>query len=200
VSALPLVSSWTSEGTKAIRGRKVYFEKLPILLPVPGATVALDPDAIDRAWRSADVRVTYPGRHLAGLGAMAPFVRLEIGSARVTPFVPRDMTSFVHEKLAAGGQLGTFTDNRPKAVKCVHLPTLADYADVRALADDMVTRRPKQIEALPSSEDPAFASGGGRRWDAIRAAHAAIAPMFWGPRISLEDACGTIRDWIARNL
>jgi len=34
---------------------------------------------------------------------MAPFVRLEVGDARVTPFVPRDLTSFVHDKLATLG-------------------------------------------------------------------------------------------------
>jgi hypothetical protein len=33
-------------------------------------------------------------------------------------------------------------------------------------------------------------------WDAIRAAHAAIAPMYWGTRIALNDACGAIRRWI----
>ncbi|MBU6320290.1 MAG: hypothetical protein KGS00_11615 [Alphaproteobacteria bacterium] len=24
-----------------------------------------------------------------------------------------------------------------------------------------------------------------------------IAPMFWGPRIPLDEACGTLRDWVA---
>lgn len=130
VTALPIVSSWKSEGTKATGERKVYFEKFPELLRVPGAQVALDQDVVDRVWRGANIRVTYPGRHLADLGVMAPFVRLEIGSARVTPFVPRDMTSFVHDKLVAGGQMTDFTDNRPKRVRCVHpLVTLLEKLD-----------------------------------------------------------------------
>ncbi len=238
VSALPTVSNWSSTGTKAMRERTAYFGKLPELLPVPGARVILDPDPVDRAWRSASMRVLYPGRHLADLGAMLPFVRLEVGSARVTPFVPRNMTSFVHEKLAAQGEMGAFEDNRPLAVRCTHplvtliekldalhrrfpsekvepaafvrhfedaarviakeatLPMLSDPADVRELAREMLLE--KQIAALPSSADRAFAPTVGPRWDAIRSAHAAIGPMFWGPRVLLEEACAIIREWSAR--
>jgi hypothetical protein len=130
VRELPAVSSWKSEGTKATGERRAYFEKLPDLLPVPGAKVALDPDPVDKAWRGANIRVTYPGRHLGDLGVLSPFVRLEVGSARVTPFVLCDLTSFAHEKLAAQGQLGIFDDNRPKAVRCVHpLVTLLEKLD-----------------------------------------------------------------------
>ncbi|MCK8499892.1 MULTISPECIES: hypothetical protein [Myxococcus] len=61
-------------------------------------------------------------------------------SARVTPFVHRDMTSFVHEALEARGQLGDYDDNRPKAVRCVHpLVTLLEKLDAlqrRALHDE----------------------------------------------------------------
>jgi len=235
---LPRVSDWGREGAKATAARKAYFEALANRLRIPGARVALDPDAIDRAWRSATLRVTYPGRHLAELHGMAPFVRLEIGSARVTPFVPRDLTSFVHDKLAALGQLGGYADNRPRGVRCVHplvtllekldalrrrfpndavepaafvrhyedaarivrakadLPPLADYPDVSALAADMLGR--KQVAALPAPEDPAFAPARGPRWDAIREAHAAIAPLFWGPRIPLDEACAIIRAWAVK--
>jgi hypothetical protein len=169
---------------------------------------------------------------------LKPFVLLEVGSARVTPSVPCDMTSFVSDELAAQGQLGAFHDNRPKAVRCVHplvtllekldalhrrvlnekaeppgfvrhfedaariigaealLPELPDHGDVRALADDML--RQKEIAALPRVEDFAFVLGPGVRMDTIRAAHAAIAPMFWGPRIALDDACSAISAWIKR--
>lgn len=234
---LPRVPNWRGGGAKATIARKAYFDALAGRFRVPGASVALDPDGADGTWRSATLRVTYPGRHLADLGAMAPFVQLEVGSARVTPFVPRDMTSFVHEKLAALGQLGDFTDNRPRGVRCVHplvtllekldalhrrfpnadveppafvrhfedaariiraqasLPPLVDHASVAALAADMLGQR--QIAALPAPGDPAFAAADGSRWDAIRAAHAAIVPLFWGPRISLDDACATIRGWVA---
>jgi hypothetical protein len=57
-------------------------------------------------------------------------VLLEVGSARVTPFVTRDMTSFVHEYVESLGQLGDFDDNRPRAVRCVHpLVTLLEKLD-----------------------------------------------------------------------
>lgn len=234
---LPRASNWRSEGAKATSARKVYFEALGGRLRIPGARVVLDPDAIGKAWRSATLRVTYPGGHLADLGGMAPFVQLEVGSARVTPFVPRDMTSFVHEKLAALGQLADYADNRPRGVRCVHplvtllekldalhrrfpnaavepaafvrhyedaariiraqanLPPLVDYASVAALASDMLGQ--KQIAARPAPADPAFAPAKGGRWDAIQVAHVAIAPLFWGLRISLDEACAIIRRWVA---
>jgi hypothetical protein len=238
VSAQPKVSNWKSEGSKATAERQTYFESFSGLFRVPGAQVALDPDSVDKAWRAANVRVSYPGRHLADLkGVMTPFVQLEIGSARVTPFVSCHLTSFAHDKLASQNQLGAFHDNCPRGVRCVHpvvtliekldnlrrrfpnekaepatfvrhyedsahvitaaarLPQLADYNDVRALADDMLAQR--QIASLPSATDPALAPDDGPRWTAVRRAHAAIGQMFWGPRISLEDACATVRDWIS---
>lgn len=240
VTALPAVSNWKSESATATASRKAHFEKFATLLPVPGARVSLSADNPDQAWRSADIRVAYPGRHLGDLARMLrPFVLLEIGSARVTPSVACDMTSFVHDELAAQGQLSSFAGNRPKAVRCVHpvvtllekldalhrrvpnektepasfvrhfedaakvinaqssLPPLSDYEDARALAADMF--RQKQIAAIPSAEDPAFALAPGARTDAVQAAHGAIAPMFWGPRTSLEEACATIRGWIERS-
>lgn len=141
VTALPRVSSWTSEGTAATAARRSYFERLAALLDVPGTRVSLDRDAVDRSWRSAGLRVTYPGHHLAALGALRPFVLLEVGSARVTPFVERDMTSFVHEFLEAAGQLEGFEDNRPRAVRCVHpLVTLIEKLDAlhRRVANEAV--------------------------------------------------------------
>jgi hypothetical protein len=117
------------------------------------------------------------------------------------------MTSFVHDRLAAPGQLGAFDDNRPKAVRHFEdaariigaealLPVLSDYDDARSLADDLLRQR--QIAALPRADDVAFALSRGARTDAIRAAHAAIAPTFWGPRIALDDACSAISAWIKR--
>jgi hypothetical protein len=34
----------------------------------------------------------------------------------------------------------------------------------------------------------------------LRSAHAAIEPMFWGPRASIEQACASIRSWIEEEL
>jgi hypothetical protein len=76
------------------------------------------------------------------------------------------------------------------------LPSLTDYTDVRALASEMLEQ--KQLAALPTASNPAFLPDDGDRWNAIRKAHAAIAPMFWGSRISIEDACESIRDWVAK--
>ncbi|MBW2262517.1 MAG: hypothetical protein JRG91_11135 [Deltaproteobacteria bacterium] len=33
---------------------------------------------------------------------------------------------------------------------------------------------------------------------AIDRAYAKIAPMYWGPRIPLDDACETIRAWLGK--
>jgi hypothetical protein len=240
VTGLPAVANWKSDGTKATKERQTYFEELERLLVVPHATVTLEPSA-DGSWRGANLRVTYPGRHLGDLaGVLRPFVLLEVGNARVTPAVTRALSSFVHGHLLDLGQLSGFDDNLPTAVRCVHplvtliekldaihrrvpndaaepasfvrhfedaarviagektFPKLSEYGDLRALADDMRAKR--QIAALPVADDPAFAPDDGERWRAIRRAYDAIAPMFWGPRISLDDSCEAIRAWTASNL
>jgi len=56
----------------------------------------------------------------------------------------------------------------------------------------------KQIVELPTSDDPAFAIPSTPRGHAIRLAYDAIAAMFWGRRIPLDDACRTISEWIRR--
>jgi hypothetical protein len=97
---------------------------------VPGATVALS-DAADANHRSALLRVEYPGKHRATLATvLRPFVLLEVGNARVTPFVQRDMSSFVHGYLDREGLLANYRANRPTAVRCVHpLVTLIEKLD-----------------------------------------------------------------------
>lgn len=57
-----------------------------------------------------------------------------------------------------------------------------------------------KVRAVPTSNDPAFAPVAGQAWDAIRAAHGDIAPMFWGERLTLEQACERIREWIRTEL
>lgn len=51
---------------------------------------------------------------------MSPFVRLEVGRARVLPHVQKTFSSFVHEHLGNRGMLDDYADNRPAAVRCVH--------------------------------------------------------------------------------
>jgi hypothetical protein len=99
---------------------------------VPGTIATLDQVTTDTTrWRSGNVQVSYPAHHLGDLAdVLRPFVLLEVGNARVTPFVPRDMTSFVHEELEAQDQLELYVDNRPRHVRCVHpLVTLLEKLD-----------------------------------------------------------------------
>jgi hypothetical protein len=129
VAGVPTVTNWKSEGTKAIAERREYFERLTSTIEVPNASLSLEP--IEETWRGANIQVTYPGKHLADLsGVLRPFVLLEVGSARVTPAVQRDLTSFVHAYLERVGQLASFERNLPAAVRCVHpLVTLLEKLD-----------------------------------------------------------------------
>ena len=234
---LPEVTDWSRTGTGATHARRTYFEALASRIQVPGARVELEVDGAERYWRSANLRILYPAQHLGALeGVLRPFVLLEVGNARVTPFVPRDMTSFVHDELGEQQQLTDFRDNRPRAVRCVHplvtllekldalqkrlrrnlepatfvrhyedaariitaedrLPPLVGYPDVRALATEMI--RQKQIAPPPGSELSHFLPPG-ESTVAIRAAFEAIAPMYWGPRQTLDEAVAMICAWLAR--
>lgn len=240
VAALPAVANWTGQGRPAVAQRRAHFEQLASKLLVPGAEVALDEESSDGLWRNAGLRVVYPGKHLADLDPMRPFVLLEVGNARVTPYVERDLSSFVHEHLIATGQLSSYDQNKPYSVRVVHplvtlvekldalqrrvgqedrepasfvrhfedaariidaemtLPPLDGYDGPRSLADEMLAEG--QIRAMPSAKHPAFTPDDSPRWDSIRSAYEAIAPMYWGPRLELDVACSTIRHWIARVL
>ncbi|MBL8614460.1 MAG: hypothetical protein JNM72_02515 [Deltaproteobacteria bacterium] len=158
----------------------------------------------------------------------------------MTPYVLRDITSWVHQKIDATGLSAEFNDNRAPGVRCVHplvtllekldalhrrfpneraapqtfvrhdedaarlalrahaLSPLQGYADVRALAGEMLGQR--QLLTMPSVDDVALLPRDDERWRTIRSAHAAIAPMFWGQRLPLEEACASIRGWIAAAL
>lgn len=89
VAALRSVTNWKSEGTKATAERKAHFEALANLLSVAGAKVNPG-NIVDTSFRSATLQVEYAGKRRAALASvLRPFVLLEIGSARVTPFVAR---------------------------------------------------------------------------------------------------------------
>ncbi|MEO8585630.1 MAG: nucleotidyl transferase AbiEii/AbiGii toxin family protein [Acidobacteriota bacterium] len=240
-TTLPAVTNWKSEGTTAIMARKASFETLARLFTVPGAQIEIDPAPPEKLWRGVKLRVNYPGAFVADLGAlMRPFVLLEIGDARVTPFVECDLTSFVHAELERQGRLGEFDDNRPRRVRCVHplvtllekldalcrrfpdekiapatfvrhfedaariiqaadtLPRLDGYADARALAAEMAAQ--KQLAAAPRPDAAAFAPGGSERWRATTKAYDAIKPMYWGARMTVDDACAIIRRWVTNAL
>jgi len=204
---------------------------------VPDVTVAQDMTRIDNQARGADYLARYPGALLAELGpAMRPFVRLEIGRARVEPHVQKSLGSFVHAHLEQQGLFGDYEDNRPAGVRCVHpMVTLFEKLDAMArrygrddmepdsfvrhyedaaqiiraedrlpdlgmteaaLAQDMLGG--KDIAALPSPDEPALVLADPGKRAAIDKAYAKIAPMFWGPRIPLDEACDTIRAWLGK--
>lgn len=237
VEGVPPADDWKRDSTSAITARRAHLEALSRALSLPGMVTAVDDGTTDERWRSINVRATYPAKHLGPMrGVLKPFVLLELGSARVTPSLPRDMSSFVHEELVAQGQLTSWTDNRPRALRCVHplvtllekldalvrrapdpdrdaatfvrhyedaarivrgvsaLPPLDGYAGVSALADDMV--RHKQIKSLPDADHTALTLAEADRAGAIRRAYEAIAPMYWAPRLTLEECVETLRTWL----
>lgn len=241
-SGMPQVTSWSSEGSRATAERRAAFEWLGANLHVAGATVWLDADrSAARLWRAADVHVAFPALHAASLPPdTKPHVLLEIGNARVVPFLPRDLSAFVHDHLAEAGLASEYVDNRPRAVRCVHpvvtllekldalagrapraeleaasyirhyedaaqvvrafdrLPALHGHGDARSLAAEMLAQR--QLRGLPTADHKAFDPLRLGHAERIRDAYDAIQPMYWGPRLRLEEACEAIRTWVRLNL
>ena len=235
-SGLPEVTNWTSVNKGPVAKRRAFYDALAAALVVPDASVEQDATRVDKQARSADYLARYPGALLAELGpALSPFVRLEVGRARVVPHVQKSLTSFVHAHLEKQGMLADYVDNRPMEVRCVHpLVTLFEKLDAlarrynrddmepdsfirhyedaaqiireenklpememaaAALANDMLEQ--KDIAALPHADEPALSLDNPEKRVAVYNAYAKIAPMYWGPRIPLDEACETIRTWLA---
>jgi hypothetical protein len=131
VSDLPPVASWTSKNNGPIGARRAFYEGLVAKLAVPGAPVEIVAASLGKEARGAEYHVAYPGEFRSELPpAMKPVILLEVGDARVVPFVERPIASWVHETIEKQGQLGAFVDNRAKAIRCVHpLVTLLDKLD-----------------------------------------------------------------------
>ncbi len=236
VKALPAVTSWTSDNNGPVASRIAFYTQLLETLSVPGASVVLAPEGLDRRGRSAAYFVVYPGQFVGSLPAsMRPHVLIEVGDARVTPFVSRRISSFVHDWLEASGQLAEFIDNRPASVRCLHPtavliekldairrryhrdPLIArefirhyedaariilylqanptDELDAPALIAEMVAM--KQIAGVLDRADDAFVLANQAKRLELQKAHVAIAPMFWGERIGIDEACRLIREWLA---
>lgn len=232
---LPEVTSWTSMNRGQVARRQAFYEALGQVLVVPDARV--EQVRIDGRARGADYACRYPGLLLDDLSAaVSPYVRLEVGHARVAPCVRMPLSSFVHDHMKELGMLGNYEDNRPGSLPCVHpLLTLFEKLDAMArrygrkpiepesfvrhyedaariiqaldrlpspgmtaveLAEDLV--RTREIRGLPSADEPAFLLADPEKRDAVERVHSMIAPMFWGPRIGLEEACSVIRTWIDR--
>lgn len=239
VATLPEVTNWASTNKGPTAQRRAFYDTLPEALAIPGVSVELDAQRQDKHARAADYIGRYPGAHVTGLpSAMSPFVRFEVGRARVVPFAVMPLTSFVHEHLARLSMNEDYVGNRPRAVRCVHpVVTLLEKLDalsrrynrdvveadafVRhyedtariigaldrlpplettalALAEDMLAE--KGIAALPSADDQSLVLDDPEKRASVARAHARIAPMFWGPRIPLDEACATIRAWVGSGL
>ncbi len=67
-----------------------------------------------------------------------------------------------------------------------------------ALITEMMEDR--QLRAMPSAQDQAFALRPGERTDEVSAAWVEIAPLYWGERVTVSDAAANIREWVAANV
>jgi len=230
----PIVS-WKNTKKKGVEQRDAWFNAIASDLVVPGCTVERDYEGSDRKVRGASIRVLYPALHGDQLpGAMREFVLLEVGRARVTPYVEVDLSSWVHDHLASIGQLEDFEDNRPRGLWCIHpwvtclekLDAIAvrfdkgkpapdfvrHYEDAARIlrAHDRLPELEHGLEALisaleaedkkvmPAPEHPGLNPDDSDEWKAIRKAWDEIAPMFWGARITLEDACAEITAFLTQ--
>jgi hypothetical protein len=131
VKSLPPVANWTSTNKGPVAARRAFYDALPGAFAIPAVKVEADTSRRDKHARGVELLGRYPGELLDQLApTMSPFVRFEIGRARVVPFVELPLTSFVHDVLERQGQLTNYTDNRPRAVRCVHpMVTLIEKLD-----------------------------------------------------------------------
>ena len=127
---LPKVTNWKSDKPGRIAERRAFFEAVSGLA-IPGLRLRLDPESMDEKCQGAEIQAIYPGIHLAALEhSMKPFVLLEVGEARVRPFLDRPLSSFVHDFLQGTGRLKDYEDNRPASVRCIHpMVTLIEKLD-----------------------------------------------------------------------
>jgi hypothetical protein len=230
---LPWEDNSKKRRAKGMQERHAWFDLLAAQMSVPACTVVRNPDGSDDRVRSAWFEVTYPGHHNPSLlGSMRPYVLLEVGQARVVPFVARPISSWVHDHLHAHKLGGDLLDNRPSAVRCVHpmvtclekLEAIArkfdkdkagadfvrHYEDaariiqhrdtlpeagftVAALAE-LLDREDGKV--MPDPAHPAFNPDTGDRWAEIERAWAALAPIYWGPRLRLPEATSVLRAFL----
>jgi hypothetical protein len=131
---LPWEDNNKKRRAKGIEERQVWFDSLASKMLIPACGVARNPSGSDDRVRSAWFEVTYPAHHDPSLlGSMRPYVLLEVGQARVVPFVERPISSWVHDHLNATGLGGDFTDNRPSDVRCIH-PMVTCLEKLEAIA------------------------------------------------------------------
>lgn len=100
---------------------------------------------------------------------------------------------FVRSELTADAFVRHYEDATHVIQTLESLPALGD-GGVASLALDMQKR--KQIRKVPSPYDPAFNPDPTERWKDLAKAHNDIGSLFWGPRISLDLASRTIREFL----
>ncbi len=127
---LPKVANWKSDNPGRIAERRAFFDAIAGIA-ISGLRLRLDPESMDEKCKGAEIQAIYPGIHLAALEhSMKPFVLLEVGEARVRPFLNRPLSSFVHDYLQEVGHLKDYDDNRPASVRCIHpMVTLIEKLD-----------------------------------------------------------------------
>ena len=120
MSGLPPTPNWRGEKDSHIHKREEWFRAVAARLSIPDCAVALDPELEDGRWRSAVYEVSYPGMFLGELDQeIRPWIRLEVGSARVTPCMERAVTSWVHQELEHRGLSQQLRNNQGR-VRCIH--------------------------------------------------------------------------------
>lgn len=130
-AGLPPTPSWKGERHTHVARRREWFGALAANVQIPGCAAAINEAYADERHRSVVIDVRYPGSFVAELGmAVRPWVRLEVGSARVTPYVDRPISSWLHDHALEVGAMDGLHDNRPASVRCIHpLVTLVEKLD-----------------------------------------------------------------------
>lgn len=85
-------------------------------------------------------------------------------------------------------------EDAAQIIRAAH--TLPDMEMTPAeLAADLLAQR--DIAAPASADDPSLLLVDGTKRAEVERAYRKIEAMFWGPRISLDECCSVIRDWLS---
>ena len=149
--------------------------------------------------RAVDVDNSHSREHLARLGMSDDYVDNRPPAVRcvhpvVTLLEKLDALSRRYNRDVV--EADAFTRHYEDAARIIaaleRLPPIETTA--LALAEDMLAER--SIAALPSAGDPSLLLDDLQKRASVERAYAKIAPMFWGPRVPLDEACATIRAWV----
>lgn len=136
--------------------------------------------AISRAWDSWTITRT------TGHAECSAFIRLSPSSISST----RSSSDILVRSSPLKGSCDTTEDVAQIITAGPALPPLPDSERRRVIAECLGGRKVDSRSAALVLDDR-------ERRDALEEAYAAIAPMYWGDRITLADCCDTIRRWLA---